>query len=240
MVFHDLLREVAGNERLRTLSRDLGDFGCFADGRSEAWKCDRWSIGPRPPATSDGYVYLHSIVDGSSRLAYTDPLADEKGQTAATFLTRAKVWFAPHGITHLHHVVSKCGSCYRSNDFTRIVGRRTRRQRTRPHTPRHDGKGKVVRYQRILPQRSSRPANTPAEDDRSAAISVWNIHDNYHRPHSAAGDRRPASGLASRHQRPGLIHLGRSGSSVGAVAKPRSSSPCASRKPVRLSSPPRR
>lgn len=35
-----------------------------------------------------GHVYPHSIVDGVSRLAYTEPLSDEKGTTAAAFLTR--------------------------------------------------------------------------------------------------------------------------------------------------------
>ena len=56
-----------------------------------------------------GYVYLHSIMDGFSRLAYTEPLADEKGKTAAAFLARAKVWFAAHvgndepGHRALHH-----------------------------------------------------------------------------------------------------------------------------------------
>jgi transposase len=53
-----------------------------------------------------GYVYLHSIIDGYSRLAYTEPLADEQGATAAAFLARAKVWFAAHGIIHLHRVVT--------------------------------------------------------------------------------------------------------------------------------------
>jgi transposase InsO family protein len=33
------------------------------------------------------------------------------------------------------------------------------------------------------------------EDDRSTAIAVWKIHYNYHRPHSAAGGRPPASRL---------------------------------------------
>jgi transposase InsO family protein len=33
------------------------------------------------------------------------------------------------------------------------------------------------------------------EDERSTAIAVWNIHYNYHRPHSAAGGRPPASRL---------------------------------------------
>ncbi len=38
-----------------------------------------------------GYVYMHSAIDGFSRLAYTEPRADEKGATAAAFLARAKV-----------------------------------------------------------------------------------------------------------------------------------------------------
>ncbi len=66
-----------------------------------------------------GHVYLHSAVDGFSRLAYTEPLADEKGWTAAAFLARAKVWFAAHGIIHLHRVVTDNGACYRSGDFAR-------------------------------------------------------------------------------------------------------------------------
>jgi hypothetical protein len=68
-----------------------------------------------------GYLYLHSIVDGFSRLAYTQPLDDEKGTTAAAFLARAKVWFAVHGITHIHRIVTDNGACYRSNDVARIV-----------------------------------------------------------------------------------------------------------------------
>jgi len=140
-----------------------------------------------------GYVYLHSIVDGYSRLAYTEPLADEKGATAAAFLARAKVWFAAHGITHIHRVITDNGACYRSNDFARIVGNRSRHQRTKPYTPRHNGKAE--RYQRILAEEVLYLREYNCEDDRSAAISVWNIHYNYHRPHSAAGGQPPASRL---------------------------------------------
>lgn len=140
-----------------------------------------------------GYVYLHSIVDGFSRLAYTEAFDDEKGTTAARFLARAKVWFAAHGITHIHRIVTDNGSCYRSGDFARIVGTGTRHQRTRPYTPRHNGK--VERYNRILAEELlyARPYNREA--DRSAAIEVWNIHYNYHRPHSAAGGQPPATRL---------------------------------------------
>lgn len=140
-----------------------------------------------------GYVYLHSIVDGFSRLAYTEPLADETGNTAAAFLARAKVWFAAHGIPHIHRVITDNGACYRSGDFARIVGARTRHRRTRPYTPRHNGK--VERYQRILAEEVLYAREYSREDERSAAIEVWNIHYNYHRPHSAAGGQPPASRL---------------------------------------------
>ena len=140
-----------------------------------------------------GYVYLHSIVDGFSRLAYTEPLEDEKGATAAAFLARAKVWFAAHGITHIHRVVTDNGACYRSGDFARIVGASSRHQQTKPYTPRHNGK--VERYQRILAEEVLYAREYNCEDERSTAIAVWNIHYNYHRPHSAAGGRPPASRL---------------------------------------------
>ena len=46
-----------------------------------------------------GYVYLHSAVDGYSRLTYTEALTDEKAITAIGFMHRARVWFAAHELT---------------------------------------------------------------------------------------------------------------------------------------------
>jgi transposase len=140
-----------------------------------------------------GYVYLHSIVDGFSRLAYTEPFPDEKGATAAAFLSRAKVWFAAHGIIHLHRIVTDNGACYRSADFARIIGTKSRHQKTKPFTPRHNGKAE--RYQRTLTEEVLYAHEFNCEADRSTAIAVWNIHYNYHRPHSAAGGQPPASRL---------------------------------------------
>lgn len=148
---------------------------------------------PKNGGAKAGYVYLHSIVDGFSRLAYTEPLADEKGKTAAAFLARAKAWFTAHGITHIHRVITDNGACYRSNDFARIVGAQTRHKFTRPYTPRHNGK--VERYQRILAEEVLYAREYGSEAERSAALQTWNIHYNYHRPHSAAGGRPPASRL---------------------------------------------
>ena len=53
-----------------------------------------------------GYIYLHSAIDGFSRLAYTEHLHDETGKTAAGFWARARVFFAAHGITAITRVVT--------------------------------------------------------------------------------------------------------------------------------------
>lgn len=151
-----------------------------------------------------GYTYLHSAVDGFSRLAYTEPLPDERGTTAAALLARAKVWFAAHGIDHIHRVVTDNGACYRSGDFAQILGRSTRHQQTKPYTPRHNGK--VERYQRILAEELLYAREFSSEDARSTAVAVWNIHYNY--CESAQRSRWTAASIPSperRHQRPALI-----------------------------------
>ncbi len=53
----------------------------------------------------------------------------------------------------------------------------------------------MERYQRIPAEEVLYARENTCEDERSAALEVWNIHDNYHRPHSAAGGRPPASRL---------------------------------------------
>jgi len=101
------------------------------------------------------------------------------------------MWFAAHSITHIHRIVTDNGACYRSGDFARIVGNKTRHQRTKPYTPRHNGK--VERYQRILAEELLYAREFTSEDARMTAIAVWNVHDNYHRPHSGADGQPPAS-----------------------------------------------
>jgi len=141
-----------------------------------------------------GYVYLHSIVDGYSRLAYTEALPNETAAATIGFFHRARAFFAAHGITRIVRVITDNGSNYRARDFVRtVLAVASRHQRTRPYTPRHNGK--VERYNRILAEELlySRPWTSEAE--RTAAIEVWNIHYNYHRAHTAVGDQPPASRL---------------------------------------------
>lgn len=150
------------------------------------------------PGGRGGYVYLHSVVDGYSRLGYTEPLSDEKAKTAVGFLRRAMIFFAAHGITHVHRVVTDNGSCYRAHEFTAALlsMHASRQQRIKPRRPQHNGK--VERYQRTLAEELLYAREWASETDRARAITVWNIHYNYHRPHTAIGDQPPASRLKRR------------------------------------------
>ncbi len=139
-----------------------------------------------------GYAYLHSAVDGFSRLAYTEALPDETAATAIAFLRRARGFFAAHGITHLERIVTDNGACYRAHDFATVL-QGARHQRITPYIPRHNGK--VERYNRILAEEFLYARTWTSEQQRTDALEVWNVHYNYHRPHTAAGNHPPASRL---------------------------------------------
>ncbi|MCT1616611.1 integrase core domain-containing protein, partial [Kocuria marina] len=144
-----------------------------------------------------GYTYLHSAVDGFSRLAYTEALDDEKAATTIGFFCRARVFFTAHGITRIHRVVTDNGANYTARDFTRAVeALASRHQRIRPYTPRHNGK--VERYNRLLADEVLYARSYPSEQARREAIGVWVNHFNYHRPHTACGDQPPASRTPTR------------------------------------------
>jgi transposase InsO family protein len=118
-----------------------------------------------------GYVYLHSAIDGFSRLAYTESLPDEKATTAIAFVHRARAWFAAHGISRIERIVTDNGACYRAEAFARaLLG--SRHQRITPYTPRHNGK--VERYNRIIAEQFLYARTWLSEDQRRDAVEVWN------------------------------------------------------------------
>jgi transposase InsO family protein len=141
-----------------------------------------------------GYAYLHSAVDGHTRLAYSEALDDEQGTTAAGFLERTKTWFAAHGITAIERVVTDNGACYRSKVFAEAV-LPARHQRITPFTPRHNGK--VERYHRILAEEFLYARTWRSEQERADGLVLWNLHYNYHRPHGAHDGQPPAPAAPS-------------------------------------------
>ncbi len=123
-------------------------------------------------------------------MAYTEALPNEQAVTAVAFLNRVRAWFAAHGITHIERVVTDNGPCYTAAAFAAAL-EGSRHQRITPYTPKHNGK--IERYNRILAEEFLYARTWTSEDERRAAIEVWNLHYNYHRPHGAADGQPPAS-----------------------------------------------
>ncbi len=139
-----------------------------------------------------GYTYFHSAIDGFSRLAYTEALPDEKASTVIAFWARARAWIALHGISRITRLVTDNGPCYKDHAFERsVAGHVAKHQFIRAYTPRHNGK--VQRYNRILAEEFLYAREFTSDAQRSAALQVWNAHYNYHRTHTACGDRPPAT-----------------------------------------------
>jgi hypothetical protein len=111
---------------------DGGGWRVHGRGSPQAKAADRTKTrGSRP-----GYVYLHSAIDGYSRLAYTEALENEKADTAVAFLDRARAWFAAHGISAIERIVTDNGACYRAGIFNAALkgSRHQRITRTRRGT----------------------------------------------------------------------------------------------------------
>ena len=74
---------------------------------------------------------------------------------------------------------------------TRTSGPRPRPRAPGPATSEHNGKAE--RYDRPLAEEVLCATEWTSEAQRTTAIGGWNIHYNYHREHTAIGDRPPAA-----------------------------------------------
>jgi transposase InsO family protein len=130
-----------------------------------------------------GYAFVHSAVDGYSRLAYSEVLADEQATTAAGFWARAVSYFSSHDIT-VERVLTDNGSCYRSWQFAAALGG-VRHSRTRPYRPATNGK--VERFNRTLLSEWAYARPWFSEGQRTRALAGWLHVYNHHRHHTAIG-----------------------------------------------------
>ncbi|MER7475295.1 IS481 family transposase [Micromonospora sp. NPDC000018] len=147
-----------------------------------------------------GYTYLHSALDDHSRLAYTEALDDEKAVTAVAFWHRAVAFFAAHGITPIRRCPTDNGSCYRSTTWANALSATgTKHKRTRPYTPRTNGK--VERYNGTLAREWAYVRNYSSEHERRVALAEFVNYYNHDRPHAALGGRPPISRTAGSDYR---------------------------------------
>lgn len=139
-----------------------------------------------------GYDYVHSAVDDHTRLAYSEVLPDEKGQTCADFLIRAREFFAGHGITVKQVLTDNAKNYLISTKFRDTAAALDISQLfIRPHCPWQNGK--VERFNRTLQVEWAYRQVFANNDDRTAALTPWLEHYNHHRRHTALGGKPPIS-----------------------------------------------
>lgn len=130
-----------------------------------------------------GYAYVHSAIDGYSRLAYSEVLDNEQGITAADFWRRARRFFAANGIK-VERVLTDNGGCYRSDEFAFAL-EVARHSFTKPYRPQTNGK--VERFNRTLQAEWAYVRTWTSEGQRSRRLAHWLHVYNHHRYHTAIG-----------------------------------------------------
>ena len=143
-----------------------------------------------------GWECLHVCIDDACRLAYSEVLPDERKETATGFLERALAWFARHGVA-VERVMTDNGNCYRSQIFRQACARHgLRHLRTRPYTPRTNGKAERFIQTSLREWAYAQPYASSQE--RRAALMPWLDHYNTVRPHAGLAQCPPAIRLKSQ------------------------------------------
>ena len=140
---------------------------------------------------SAGWQHVHVAVDDHSRLAYAEVLSSDRHGDALAFLERALGWFGERGVT-VEAVMTDNGPAYRSDAWrARCAERDLRHLRTRPYTPRTNGKAE--RFIQILLRSWAYAFAYPSSAHRTRALAGWLRWYNRRRPHGSLGGLPPVS-----------------------------------------------
>ncbi len=148
----------------------------------------------RGQSSGAGWDFVHVAVDDASRLAYVEVLQDERRTSTTGFLVRARRWFRSHGI-RVARIMTDNGS----GDVAKLFAKacrlpRLRHLRTRPYTPKTNGKAE--RFIQTLRREWAYALPHRNADSRAAQLPRWLEFYNEKRPHAGLGGRIPATFLA--------------------------------------------
>jgi transposase InsO family protein len=166
------------------LHMDVKKFGRF-QAPGHALTADRTKRSP-----GAGWEYVHSIVDDCSRLAYSEIHNDETAVTVTAFTLHALDWFLEQGIVCERLMTDNAFAYTQSKSFKALLWRRAIQHiRTRPYTPRTNGK--VERFHQTLMREWAYALEYATSDARAQALPHWINHYNERRSHTALGNRPP-------------------------------------------------
>ncbi len=141
-----------------------------------------------------GWEFVHVCIDDASRIAFSQVLLDEKKESAVAFLHAAIAYYQSLGVT-VTRVMTDNGSCYKSfafRDACKALG--LRHIRTRPYTPKTNGKAE--RFIQTSLREWAYARAYPTSDQRKDALEPWPHNYNWHRPHGSLKSMTPISRLA--------------------------------------------
>ena len=141
-----------------------------------------------------GWEFVHVVIDDASRIGFCQIHPDEKAQSAAAFLHAAVAYYGSLGVT-VTRVMTDNGACYRSfafRDACKALG--LRHIRTRPYTPRTNGKAE--RFIQTALREWAYAQAYPTSRHRAQQLPAWLHQYNWHRPHGSLGYNTPVSTLA--------------------------------------------
>ena len=115
------------------------------------------------------------------------------GRSAIVFLKAAVAYYASLGIK-VERVMTDNGSCYRSRAFARACKKLGLRHiRTRPYTPKTNGKAERFIQTSLRERAYARAYDTSQQ--RAAELPYWMHRYNWHRPHGSIGSVPPITRL---------------------------------------------
>ncbi len=138
-----------------------------------------------------GAEFVHVAIDDHSRIAFSAIYPDETRASVLHFLDAALAYYARLGI-RFRAVLTDNGVSYRSYAFAercRALGLKHRR--TRPYTPRTNGKAERFIQTALREWAYARTYQNSAERERH--LQPWIHQYNWHRPHASLGLSPPIS-----------------------------------------------
>lgn len=141
-----------------------------------------------------GWAFAPMAIDDHSRTSLVTMAEDERQDSAVAFLEQVVAHDRACGI-QVQRVMTDNGSAYPSKAFaaaSRRLG--VRHLRTRPYTPRTNGKAE--RFIQTFLREWVYATSYATSQQRREALQDWLHHYNGHRPHNALGGRPPITRLA--------------------------------------------